>query len=136
MPARPYRPCSHPGCSALLNGKASKCPAHLAQARSAVDAMRGNSSARGYNGAWRAARAAFLRAHPLCECSECAKAGRLLASSVVDHVKPHKGDHGLFWDRSNWQALSKPCHDRKTATHDGGFGRSVEPMPDDSLDDL
>nr|WP_292832122.1 HNH endonuclease signature motif containing protein [Mesorhizobium sp.] len=29
----------------------------------------------------------------------------------------------LFWDRSNWQPLCKPCHDRKTATSDGGFGR-------------
>jgi 5-methylcytosine-specific restriction protein A len=21
----------------------------------------------------------------------------------------------LFWDEDNWQALCKPCHDRKTA---------------------
>jgi 5-methylcytosine-specific restriction enzyme A len=138
MPARPFRPCTHPGCGALLNGKASKCPAHMAQARAAVDAMRGNSNERGYGAAWRAARAAFLRAHPLCMCDECERLGRLLPSSIVDHVRPHKGDRALFWDRSNWQALSKPCHDRKTATHDGGFGRTVravEPMDDDSLDD-
>jgi 5-methylcytosine-specific restriction protein A len=28
----------------------------------------------------------------------------------------------LFWDRANWRAMSKQCHDRKTAREDGGFG--------------
>jgi 5-methylcytosine-specific restriction protein A len=27
----------------------------------------------------------------------------------------------LFWDRSNWQSMSKACHDRKTAREDSGF---------------
>lgn len=31
---------------------------------------------------------------------------------------PHRGDQKLFWDESNWQALCKPCHDRKTWTED------------------
>jgi 5-methylcytosine-specific restriction protein A len=30
----------------------------------------------------------------------------------------------LFWDKQNWQAMAKSCHDRKTARHDGGFGRA------------
>jgi 5-methylcytosine-specific restriction protein A len=34
---------------------------------------------------------------------------------VVDHIKPHKGDRGLFWELANHQALCKRCHDRKTA---------------------
>lgn len=45
------------------------------------------------------------------------------AASVVDHIVPHKGDQKLFWRRSNWQSLCKRCHDVKTATEDGGFGR-------------
>jgi 5-methylcytosine-specific restriction protein A len=45
-------------------------------------------------------------------------------ATVVDHILPHRGDRVLFWDRSNWQALSKKCHDRKTAEHDGGFGNA------------
>jgi 5-methylcytosine-specific restriction endonuclease McrA len=69
-------------------------------------------------------RAAFLRAHPLCECDECKAQGRVLAASVVDHRVPHRGDMRLFWDSSNWQALSKSCHDRKTARDDGGFGNA------------
>ena len=35
-------------------------------------------------------------------------------SPTVDHIIPHRGDPELFWDRSNWQALCKNCHDRKT----------------------
>lgn len=42
---------------------------------------------------------------------------------LVDHIIPHKGDMELFWDRNNWQAMAKECHDKKTATEDGGFGK-------------
>ena len=45
------------------------------------------------------------------------------AASVVDHRVPHRGDMALFWDSSNWQSMAKECHDRKTATEDGGFGQ-------------
>ncbi|WP_260427988.1 hypothetical protein [Burkholderia stagnalis] len=41
---------------------------------------------------------------------------------MVDHRIPHRGDPALFWDQSNWCAMSKPCHDAKTAREDGGFG--------------
>jgi 5-methylcytosine-specific restriction protein A len=58
--------------------------------------------------------------HPLCE--ECKRNGRLTPATVVDHITPHKGNRELFWDESNWQALCKSCHDRKTAKEDGGFG--------------
>jgi 5-methylcytosine-specific restriction protein A len=42
---------------------------------------------------------------------------------VVDHIVPHKGEKVAFWNRANWQPLCKRCHDIKTATEDGGFGR-------------
>jgi 5-methylcytosine-specific restriction protein A len=42
----------------------------------------------------------------------CRGAGRIEAATIVDHVTPHKGDRRLFWDKSNWQSLCKPCHDR------------------------
>ncbi len=44
----------------------------------------------------------------------CAKCGRVEAQSrllVADHVRPHRGDEALFWDRANLQCLCKPCHD-------------------------
>ena len=86
-----------------------------------VTDVRESASKRGYNRRWRRARAAFLRRHPLCVA--CARVDRVTAATVVDHIVPHKGDTVLFWLVSNWQALCKRCHDRKTAREDGGFGR-------------
>ncbi|MGY6410502.1 MAG: HNH endonuclease [Alkalilacustris sp.] len=43
----------------------------------------------------------------------------------MDHATPHKGGRKLFWDRSNWAPMCASCHGRKTARHDGGFGRPV-----------
>jgi 5-methylcytosine-specific restriction protein A len=55
-------------------------------------------------------------------CVHCMKADRITASTVVDHIKPHKGNKVLFWDQTNWQALCSSCHGIKTARDDGGFG--------------
>lgn len=76
---------------------------------------------RGYTWQWEKARAAFLSEHPLCR--RCGDAGVTTPANVVDHITPHNGDPALFWDRANWQPLCKRCHDVKTATEDGGFGR-------------
>jgi 5-methylcytosine-specific restriction protein A len=53
----------------------------------------------------------------------CSDDGLLVAAQVVDHKVPHRGDTVLFWEHTNWQSLCKRCHDMKTATEDGGFGR-------------
>lgn len=85
---------------------------------------RKTTAQRGYGGRWQKARATFLARSPLCV--ECAKQDRTTAATVVDHIVPHKGDQGLFWDTSNWQSLCKPHHDAKTAREDGGFGNAVQ----------
>jgi 5-methylcytosine-specific restriction protein A len=91
-----------------------------------MDAQRPSSRERLYTKAWEKARAAYLRAHPLCMCEECDEGRkRLTAATVVDHKMPHRGDRALFWDSSNWQSMAKACHDRKTAREDGGFGNAV-----------
>lgn len=41
----------------------------------------------------------------------CEQVGRITPATVVDHIKPHKGDPELFWDTGNWQPLCKTCHD-------------------------
>ena len=74
-----------------------------------------------YGWRWKAAAKTYLSTHPLCV--RCADRSDTVAAQVVDHIIPHKGDLSLFWDSANWQALCKKCHDRKTATEDGGFGR-------------
>lgn len=62
------------------------------------------------------ARAVYLQSHPLCV--RCLAEGRYVKATVVDHIIPHRGDRKLFWDRDNWQALCKSCHDSKTMTED------------------
>ena len=83
---------------------------------------RENAAQRGYDRKWRTARAAYLATHPLCV--DCEHAGLVVAATVVDHVQPHRGNHGLFWDPSNWQPLCKQHHDAKTA-RETGFGSST-----------
>lgn len=75
-----------------------------------------------YGARWQRYRLTFLAEHPLCECGDCRKYNRLWVATVVDHVIPHRGNLGLFWDPENHQAMAKTCHDRKTAREDGGFG--------------
>jgi len=62
-----------------------------------------------YDARWAKASKAYLKAFPWCACG----CGRL--AMVTDHIRPHKGNVGLFWDANNWQGLSKRCHDAKSA---------------------
>ncbi|MCO3773892.1 HNH endonuclease signature motif containing protein [Pseudomonas aeruginosa] len=82
-----------------------------------------NSTQRGYGYRWQQARARFLAKHPLCRL--CSDAGKVVEATEVDHIIPHRGDMELFWQESNWMALCKVCHSKKTATEDGGFGNSM-----------
>ncbi len=70
---------------------------------------RTSSASRGYGSRWQKARATFLLSHPLCVDHEAR--GLVVAATVVDHKIPHRNDQRLFWDKSNWQALCKQCHD-------------------------
>jgi 5-methylcytosine-specific restriction enzyme A len=80
------------------------------------------STARGYTYEWQQASKAFLHAHPLCQCPDCMEGEkRVTAATVVDHHIPHRGDMTLFWDRSNWRAMAKACHDLKTQQETAGL---------------
>lgn len=122
MPIKAPKPCASPGCRryAVAGGY---CDEHGAARRQAVEAARGSAASRGYGSKWRREREIYLAKNPVCV--EHRSRGRIVAASVVDHIIPHKGDDKLFWSRSNWQALCKSCHDRKTATEDGGFANRV-----------
>jgi 5-methylcytosine-specific restriction protein A len=38
-----------------------------------------------------------------------------VVATQTDHVRPHRGDRALFWDREgNWQSLCRTCGARKT----------------------
>lgn len=77
---------------------------------------RKNAELRGYDRRWQKARRFFLKRHPWCV--RCKAEGRLVPATVVDHIRPHRGDPELFWDEKNWQPLCKSCHDHKTMTED------------------
>jgi 5-methylcytosine-specific restriction protein A len=122
MPTKTKTPCRKAGCPKLVEVP-GYCPAHLAQVRKVQDAERGSAHARGYGWKWQQASKGWLRRHPLCQCPECQEGKlRLRPASVVDHIAPHKGDMALFWNPENWQSMHSECHNKKTATEDGGFG--------------
>jgi 5-methylcytosine-specific restriction protein A len=93
---------------------------HALREESRIQGARWNASAAGQlyrTPAWRR-----LRARVLQHWKTCAACGA--DATVVDHIIPHKGDRRLFHDPRNLMPMCKPCHDRKTARYDGGFGRT------------
>lgn len=62
---------------------------------------------------WRGLRRRQLDRQPLCEA--CLRKDRIEPATVVDHIRPHRGDWTLFTDPENLQSLSEACHNSKTA---------------------
>jgi len=71
-----------------------------------------------YNERWRRFRKIFLSENPLCVY--CKAQGITEAATVVDHIKPHRGNYDLFWLVGNHQALCKQCHDGMKQKIDNG----------------
>jgi 5-methylcytosine-specific restriction protein A len=121
--SRPYKPCRYPACTEITQNASGYCaqhePEYLANKQTRTkayqkyaDEQRGSACTRGYDHRWRAARRYYLAYNPWCV--KCTEFGIVEAATVVDHIKPHKGDPELFWDSDNWQSLCKKCHDLKT----------------------
>ena len=110
MALKPLRPCRHPGCPVLT--REGYCPQH-----------KPSKAPRRFSAQWHGwyslpiwtddLRPAQLLREPWCR--ECARRGIRTRATVVDHVRPHRGDWALFVDPANHQSLCKSCHDRKTA---------------------
>jgi 5-methylcytosine-specific restriction protein A len=101
------------------------CDAHRAgQHRDYGRARRGFDTELGFyqSAAWRAVRAAVLRANPLCRL--CAARGLVVVAKVVDHITPIK-DGGARYDVSNLQGLCVSCHNAKTARETAARGRTT-----------
>lgn len=58
---------------------------------------------------WRKLRERQLAIEPLCQF--CKRREDIVIADVVDHIRPHKGDIGLFGDPDNLQSLCRQCHD-------------------------
>lgn len=122
MPTKPLKPCSYPNCPELTNER--YCSKHKKKESSQYDK---NSRPFKYlynSSRWKKLRKHFLQEHPLCE--ECKKNGLVKTATIVDHIQSHKGNEELFWDESNWQALCKECHDKKTAKEDDRWGKQTK----------
>ncbi len=123
--------CCRPGCDDLAVEGGAHCERHEDERKEKEAARRtkgklGKDAVAGaklYNTrAWRDSRLAFLKRNPVCV--DCDELGVVTEATEVDHIEPHRGDRALFFDRSNWQSLCKPCHSRKTARevlHTGGY---------------
>lgn len=108
MAMRPLKPCRHPGCPVLTRD--GWCDKHRPRySRGASEKYHWMYSLP----IWRDdLRPAQLLREPFCR--ECAKAGRRVRATVVDHIVPHRGNWTLFVDPANHQSLCKYHHDRKT----------------------
>lgn len=112
MPSRPLRPCKHRGCSALVAGGKTYCPAHASEEiKWKSDAVRGNRHERGYGNAWTKRRDHILR-RDCGLCQVCKRAGRVTIATEVDHILP-KAQGGTD-DDENLQAICRACHQTKT----------------------
>ncbi|MFG1332532.1 hypothetical protein V5F41_14960 [Xanthobacter autotrophicus] len=105
----------------------TKCECQIVRDRTRkakADQNRPNARQRGYSTKWDKARAGFLAKHPMCSCG--AKA------VVVDHIRPHRGDTNLFWDRKNWQPLCVRCHSsrKQSEEHRSGSNPLAHPFID------
>ena len=112
MPSRPKKPCAHPGCPELVDPADKYCDQHKAEHPAEVR----SGSARGYNRRWQKISKQYLSSHPLCV--KCLERGKYTKATVVDHIRPHRGNPELFWNPENWQPLCKTCHDKKTWNED------------------
>jgi 5-methylcytosine-specific restriction enzyme A len=111
--------CAEPGCGALV--LFGRCAQH--QRPHTPKGL--TTSEQGYTSRWDTRARRFRARYPLCgmrpDCqpavmSECYEQDRITRATCVDHVVPHHGDQGLFWDElHNWQSLCASCHFRKTA---------------------
>lgn len=111
MPRKAMQVCPTPGCPTLTpSGRCPTCAAKAIRARPRhKDAGRGR--------AWRNASTAYLRDHPWCECPECAALPMLQRdlATEVDHIDGLGPLGPRGYDPTNWQAMSKRHHSRKTA---------------------
>ena len=115
MASKPLRPCRHPGCAQLT--REGWCPGHKPKHKRRASAA--------YHGWYLLPiwtddlRPAQLVREPFCRvCAATYPAEdprHRTRATVVDHVRPHRGDWALFVDPANHQSLCKHHHDQKTA---------------------
>lgn len=83
-------------------------PARQCQPQQVYERERGSARQRGYTTHWDTQARHYKHENPLC--LGCEAVGRVTATSVVDHIIPHRGDQKLFWAPENRQPACDPHH--------------------------
>ena len=101
---RPARICTQAGCPAIAT-QGTRCAAHPIERKGRPWQHTKSAAERGYNSAHQAMRKAVLAEERTCRMCGA-------AASIADHITPlsRGGSH----NRDNYQALCKPCSDRKS----------------------
>ena len=121
MPRKPKRPCSHPGCPKLTDGRF--CEEHTRQHNQDYEKYERNpQTKRRYGRAWKRIRDKYVSLHPFCEI--CYANGILVETEEVHHKKPLS--EGGTHERDNLIALCKSCHSRIHAERGDRFNSNRE----------
>ena len=72
-----------------------------------------------------------LETDPLCWY--CMQLGHITVATVVDHIRPHRGDEGLFFDWGNLRSACQSCHNSVAHIKDNigyvpGVGKDGMPL--------
>lgn len=108
--------CVERGCTAPAPHGQSKCETHRLEQQRKYNAGQLSASARGYGSKWRKYRTWYIKQHPTCVT--CGK-----PATDVDHIDGLGPNGPRGYDETNLQSMCRSCHARKTAAHDGSFGR-------------
>ena len=110
MPRKTKRPCSHPGCPNLTEGRF--CEEHQKAEDIRYNKFHRDPAARKrYGAVWKRIRDRHLKEHLLCHM--CEESGRLTPATEVHHILPLSkgGTHA----QENLMSLCTSCHSRITA---------------------
>lgn len=106
MPVSAPKPCSQPGCGALVRDGSGRCSKHPREAWS----KKPDAPKRVTGRKLQAMRYRLFTSNPLCV--ECERLGRVTLATQRDHIKPLA--EGGTDDDSNVQGLCRDCHDGKS----------------------
>ena len=117
MSSKPKRPCSHLGCSELVDGRF--CKKHEKEYNKNYEKYkRDPSTYKRYGKAWRVIRKRYVVEHPLCEM--CLKENRMIKVEEVHHILPLS--RGVTSDEDNLMSLCKSCHSKIHVKSGDRFG--------------
>lgn len=118
MPFRPKRPCSHPGCPMLTDGRF--CDEHAKKEAQRYEQYDRDAAAKKrYGRSWKRIRDHHIAVFPLCD--QCQKLGKITPAQEVHHIKPlsNGGTNG----QDNLMSLCTSCHSEITAREGGRWKR-------------